>query len=212
MEVVYEGEGGSPCAPYITDIAESAKHKTPRTEKRTSPYMEKSHYIKFREMAHGRKIIPISKVEPQWPYDTCMPFSSVCGNQNKTGTYFCYLGESISVTETSSGVWPIAKKKKLPTNLFAYSANTRFNRVYTSLLHCLEISMNGNPRKMSTCMGKMYEMQSAGKVAVTTPLYKGGDPNEGPNLTPMWMYLRDWFKGEGIPTFTTSGHSRPQFC
>nr|XP_026689508.1 uncharacterized protein LOC100184772 isoform X2 [Ciona intestinalis] len=210
MEVVYEGEGGTPCAPFITEIAEN--ENSVDSNSGINAYNEKSHYVKFQEITHGRKLVPVSVQQPQWPEGRCLQQPvEVCGN-NSNLVSFCFQGESIAFTEANN-VLPGEIVDLDGHYLKSVSAVTKhliykFTSTYTGLLQCLEMSMNGNVSSMKKCMGIMYELLSAGKKLVKTPIRKG---SKVMNL-PVWTYQRDPYKKEGLHVVQTSTSITDVFC
>ncbi|XP_076814934.1 uncharacterized protein LOC143461064 isoform X2 [Clavelina lepadiformis] len=222
LEVVYEGEGGSPCVPYITDLGgdvPSSMNSQTAHDGIITADIEKSHYVKFQELAHSRRLVAVHKEPPPWAGVACMPQpDAICSdslnarNSNRTSRIllpsFCYVGEQLSIDEKED-VWPIAHipisdsspdqdqyylKKVAPQTR---RTSLEFNMIYTNLLHCLESAMNGNVNKMPTCMGKMYELLGAGQKLVQMPIYSRDKSSIEATAAPSWTYLTDPYKEEG---------------
>ncbi|CAK8681365.1 uncharacterized protein LOC143461065 isoform X2 [Clavelina lepadiformis] len=213
LEVVYEGEGGSPCVPYITNLGggvPSSMDSQTTHDGIITADIEKSHYVKFQELAHGRRLIVVHKEPPPWAGVACMPQpDAICSDSlnaqksNRTSPIFfpsfCYVGERISIDQKD--VWPIAH---VPTtdSLKVVETETKrtlleFNMIYTDLLNCLESAMNGNVNKMPTCMGKMYELLGAGQKLVQMPIYARDKSSFEATAAPSWTYLTDPYEEEG---------------
>uniref|UniRef100_H2Z909 Uncharacterized protein n=1 Tax=Ciona savignyi TaxID=51511 RepID=H2Z909_CIOSA len=224
MEVVYEGEGGSPCAPYITThLSLPTSLKEPPLEPdetEFSAHSSKSHYIRFQEILHGKKLIKVDEIQPQWPKDTCLPTPTLCACQQSTQKstenekthkcfQFCYVGKTIEISKTDS-VWPglYVEKPKHDTETAKYH-DYKFNLEYTNLLQCLETSLNGKPSKMTTCMGTMFELLDAGKRLVATPRYK---TTNSPYAIPSWRYIKDSYKLNGMISTVATEKVFLRFC
>ncbi|XP_078482977.1 uncharacterized protein LOC100180317 [Ciona intestinalis] len=209
LEVVYEGEGGSPCWPFVSDNPDDHQQRQLNLGGRqiSSRREEYSHYIRFQEIVHGRELVEVTEVQPQWASDKCLYFNNeLCRlpQLKLSGSVprYCYTGRSLSISERDD-VWPLKLKndfkpfdqpdltRRKPNSIHAAST---FNNLYTSLLYCLEIAFNGNPTGMSKCMGNMYELLEAGRKLVTLPIYKKGDSEIGPNMMPEWKFIKDGYE------------------
>uniref|UniRef100_H2Y850 Iminophenyl-pyruvate dimer synthase domain-containing protein n=1 Tax=Ciona savignyi TaxID=51511 RepID=H2Y850_CIOSA len=93
VEIVYQGEGGSPCSPF----------KSTRTGGALS--FQTSHYVRFMEMVHGRKLLQMKR--PSLDSEiSCLNLTSYeCPTDLKSDEAFCFMGEEIPFYE--DGVWPI---------------------------------------------------------------------------------------------------------
>nr|XP_026689571.1 uncharacterized protein LOC113474058 isoform X2 [Ciona intestinalis] len=205
LEVVYEGEGGSPCWPFVSDNPGDHRQRQLNLGGRqiSSRREEYSHYIRFQEIVHGRELVEVTEVQPQWASDQCLHLNNeFCGLPSKNFNHsyhphFCYTGRSLSISEKDD-VWQLKinkfsrYNKKKPPHSF-HKVKT-FNMLYTSLLRCLEIAFNGNPTGMSKCMGNMYELLEAGRKLATLPFYKNGDSETGPNTMPEWKFIKDGYE------------------
>ncbi|XP_078483060.1 uncharacterized protein LOC144743354 [Ciona intestinalis] len=209
LEVVYEGEGGSPYWPFVSDNPDDHQQRQLNLGGRqiSSRREEYSHYIRFQEIVHGRELVKVTEVQPQWASDKCLYFNNeLCRlpQLKLSGSVprYCYTGRSLSISERDD-VWPLKLKndfkpfdqpdltRQKPNSIHAAST---FNNLYTSLLYCLEIAFNGNPTGMSKCMGNMYELLEAGRKLVNLPIYKKGDSETGPNMMPEWKFIKDGYK------------------
>ena len=148
LSISYEGEGGTPCSPFISNLQGTLGGEL-MTIKSTS------HFVKFQELAHGRRIALIPNIPPSWTDVACLEQDRRCCScilHNGSITYsesagcvrFCFAGESVTVDE-ENGVWPL---KELPLNSkFELDAtkisnetidnSNHFDKVYTNLLKCL---------------------------------------------------------------------------
>lgn len=159
LEIVYEGEGGSPCTPFMTTPAQTRDLYTTLAAQQSedpfatqmSPDFEKSHWVKFLELAHGREVVPVRGTPPHWSDVECLPVNrDVCGcyEANSTSCWrFCFTGKTISFKEGTDNVWPVYHLPFMPPavlNMPTKKLNTKtallraqFNVQYTNLLHCL---------------------------------------------------------------------------
>ena len=153
FEVTYQGEGGTPCAPFITSVAENFSLSTSFVTNSKDPYLSEispfgdtSHYIKFQELAHGRRLRTFNERPPNWSKLTCLPKPGrLCGcsdaNDNFSCVIQCFAGESLDFDESNS-IWPIANlpyhKSDLPhMSNKTFHAVVQFDHTYTTMLHCL---------------------------------------------------------------------------
>nr|XP_018673405.1 uncharacterized protein LOC100186290 isoform X1 [Ciona intestinalis] len=214
MEVVYEGEGGTSCA----SVAQKQAITPAPSPKDISKTKTLTHYVKFQEIVHGKRLVEVDEVQPQWPTDVCFQISNtICSCVNHTSStvndcpHFCYIGEPMQIAKTDS-VWPgiflHLKKLKNATAEAKYQSH-KFNAEYTSLLQCLETAMNGKPTKMTTCMGVMYELSTTGKTLVKIPIYKSS--NSG-TVLPTWTYIKESYKLNGLTNTVPTSHVAVKFC
>uniref|UniRef100_H2Y809 Iminophenyl-pyruvate dimer synthase domain-containing protein n=1 Tax=Ciona savignyi TaxID=51511 RepID=H2Y809_CIOSA len=128
IEIVYQGEGGSQCTPFVTD---------PTKE---NPNPEKSHYYRFLEIAHQKEIVKMN-VPNGWNAGAAIPLNE-------------------------DGVWPLVKNPQngmYKENTKAWKLNLEFNRIYTTLLKCLQVSFGGNPSLIQGCYSYMYQLTGGGQ-------------------------------------------------
>nr|XP_018671579.1 uncharacterized protein LOC100177334 isoform X1 [Ciona intestinalis]XP_018671581.1 uncharacterized protein LOC100177334 isoform X1 [Ciona intestinalis]XP_026694728.1 uncharacterized protein LOC100177334 isoform X1 [Ciona intestinalis] len=225
MEIVYEGEGGTLCSPYMTSLPDSnASQQHVGAQAYTSnvrSYEEKSHYVKFQEMINGRKLKLVKVKRPEWSEADCLVKHDFCSCQSSNSSKcqeFCYKGESIAIT--SRDVWPVyhvyyiggsnSGITRADVVLKAQLLLSHFDRIYTKLLQCLESSMNGEPSKMSTCIGNMYELVTAGKKLARTHILKPDSPENRLTATPRWQFVKDNYQLNGLDDM--SGPSNVDYC
>ena len=156
FEVIYQGEGGTPCAPFITSVAENFSLSTSFATNSKDPYLSEispfedtSHYIKFQELGHGRRLQAFHERPPNWSKLSCLPKPSrLCGCNDASNDSWCFThcfsGKSLDFDEDNS-VWPIInipfQKTGLPhpnkINPKADHAMIQFDYTYTNMLHCV---------------------------------------------------------------------------
>nr|XP_039262216.1 uncharacterized protein LOC120338304 isoform X1 [Styela clava]XP_039262217.1 uncharacterized protein LOC120338304 isoform X1 [Styela clava]XP_039262218.1 uncharacterized protein LOC120338304 isoform X1 [Styela clava] len=202
VEIVYQGEGGSDCSPFVTE---------PRLygRKRGKDHgSELSHYYRFQEIVNGRKLVKLSN-PPLWNDLHCLNFSkehSSCPNLLKTGEMYCYAGEKIAFFD--DGVWPILKNPsdgQYRKGTKAYNFHHQFNLLYTRLLFCIEETFSGNPSNIKNCMSLMYDLTITGKRLVRTPLRVPGNSTTielgttRDNGCPTWSFVREKSFRAGLP-------------
>jgi len=156
FEVTYQGEGATPCVPFITSVAENFSISTSfETNKKDpffseiSPFDDTSHYIKFQELGHGRRLQAFRERPPNWSKLSCLPKPSRlcgCSDSNNDSWCFthCFSGESLDFDEDNS-VWPIVSipfemggfPHPNKINPKADHAMIQFDHTYTNMLHCL---------------------------------------------------------------------------
>lgn len=148
LDISYEGEGGNPCSPFISNSRETLGN-SPMSIK------AESHYIKFQELAKGRKIVPLLETPPPWSEISCLkrdnhccscfsPNGSVSYSSSSNCVQFCFSGESLAVDE-SIGVWPLTELPlnetlKLETSKISKETienSNNFDKIYTTLMKCL---------------------------------------------------------------------------
>ncbi|XP_078572679.1 uncharacterized protein LOC144859687 [Branchiostoma floridae x Branchiostoma japonicum] len=193
VHITSEGEGSDPCDPF--DKEES----------------ELSHFFKFAEVVHGRKLIPTGTGDLSgqcfdmfFPCDDDMActmnqddgvskYVKTKGDDDKTcshdGKTFSFAGRLIPFFE--DGVWPTISNPhtdRYPPGSRVRKYSDRFNKIYTGLLNCLHEAFNGKPNMMNHCMGMMPSLTAWGKKLVRTPIDPNGDPEIGPNAAPTFEF------------------------
>ncbi|XP_078490774.1 uncharacterized protein LOC108950592 [Ciona intestinalis] len=195
IEIVYQGEGGSACTPFIGE-------KT-----KENPHPEKSHYYRFLEIANQRQIVKM-KVPEGWNAGlVCMNITGQdCNNEVFLGENFCFGGPDIPFRK--DGVWPLVRNPQngmYDKNTKAWRLNMEFNNAYTTLLKCLEKGFGGKPDLIKGCYSYMYDLTIIGKKLVSTPIGIKGDTNfvEAPcndcHASPTWTFIRDITYRAGLP-------------
>lgn len=117
-----------------------------------------AHYYKFGEIFHGRKII-------------------------KTATGFAYGGDPISFDR--DGVYPMKPNPKIADFAPDTQARSRveeFSYAYSSLLNVLHAAFNGEPAKIDTAIGLMYELKMIAVSLMQTPAGDGSKMTAGPSF------------------------------
>ncbi|XP_077973450.1 uncharacterized protein LOC120338016 isoform X2 [Styela clava] len=156
IEIVYEGEGGSSCSPFEDFDDENVSSTL-------------SHYYRFQEIIHGRKLIKI-RDNDVLDYYECLNISKWCKTLQSPWKY-CYAGSTITFFE--DGVWPIVSNPNHFTYVrgtLASTLNFQFSLIYSRLLRCLNKSFNGEPDHVKFCMAKMYDLTMMGKKLVSTSI------------------------------------------
>nr|XP_018670947.1 uncharacterized protein LOC108950240 [Ciona intestinalis] len=128
IEIVYQGEGGSQCTPFVGEKTQD------------NPTPEISHYYRFLEIANQKKIVKM-KVPVEYTAGlTCMNLTGHdCHNDLELGENYCFGGPAIPFRE--DGVWPLVHNPQngmYVKNTKAWKLNKEFNNAYTTLLKCLE--------------------------------------------------------------------------
>ncbi|HSH02584.1 MAG TPA: ferritin-like protein [Anaerolineae bacterium] len=119
---------------------------------------ELSHYYKFAEIVHGRRIVI-----------------------KKKG--FKYSGEQIPFD--SDGVYPMMDDPdmaKLPVDSQAYKLSTQFNEAYLALLNGLHETFNGEPERLTDALGLMYTLDLLARRLMVTPSGRGDGTTAGPSF------------------------------
>jgi hypothetical protein len=128
---------------------------------RTDPFQspgDPAHYYKFGEIFHGRKII-------------------------KTADGFAYGGDPIPFD--ASGVYPMKANPKIADFAPGTQARSRveeFSYAYSSLLNALHTAFNGEPAKINTAIGLMYELKMIAVSLMQTPVGDGSKTTAGPSF------------------------------
>nr|XP_039261280.1 uncharacterized protein LOC120337531 [Styela clava] len=204
VEIVYQGEGGSDCSPFVT------KPQLYASERGRNRGSELSHYYRFQEIVHGRKLIKVKDI-PRWNELRCLNSSTEgsCSNISKAGEMFCYAGDQITFYQ--DGVWPLLnnpKQGQYRKGSKAYALHHQFNVLYTRLLFCIQEAFGGNPSNMKRCMSIMYDMTIVGKRLARTPLRVPGNSTTvelgttGRNGCPTWSFIREKPFRAGLPIRT----------
>ncbi|XP_078573081.1 uncharacterized protein LOC144859943 [Branchiostoma floridae x Branchiostoma japonicum] len=170
VDIATEGEGSDPCDPF--------------DEKD-----ELSHYFKFAEVVHGRRLIETDKEDAS--LGQCFDNFFPCDDDMNCTKTFSFAGRLVPFFDV--GVWPTisnphSERYPLASQVRKYSDN--FNKIYTGLLKCIHEAFNGNPYKMKDCMGMMSSLTAWGKKLVRTPVDPDGDPEIGPNAAPTFEFYR----------------------
>ncbi|XP_019648076.1 PREDICTED: uncharacterized protein LOC109488316 isoform X2 [Branchiostoma belcheri] len=169
--IASEGEGSDPCHPFDVETNKL------------------SHYSKFAEMVHGRKLMETGQQNEPWaPYfENFTPCDEEVKSCKMT---FGFVGRKVPFFE--DGVWPTIsnpRTKSYPPGSQARKYSDNFNMVYTGLLQCLHEAYNGAPQKLKCdCMGMMSSLTAWGKRLVQTPIDPNGDPEIGPNAAPTFEF------------------------
>jgi hypothetical protein len=128
---------------------------------RTDPFQapgDPAHYYKFGEIFYGYKII-------------------------RTATGFAYGGEAIPFD--SAGVYPMKANPRIADFLPGSQARARaeeFNYAYSNLLNVLHTAFNGEPAKINTALGLMYELKMIAVSLMQTPVSDGSNATAGPSF------------------------------
>jgi hypothetical protein len=127
----------------------------------TDPFQspgDPAHYYKFGEIFHGRMII-------------------------KTVDGFAYGGDPIPFDAT--GVYPMKANPKIGDFAPGTQARSRveeFSYAYSSLLNVLHAAFNGEPAKINTAIGLMYELKMIAVSLMQTPIGDGSKTTAGPSF------------------------------
>lgn len=127
----------------------------------TDPFQspgDPAHYYKFGEIFHGRKII-------------------------KTADGFAYGGDPIPFDAT--GVYPMKANPKIADFAPGTQARSRveeFSYAYSSLLNVLHAAFNGEPAKINTAIGLMYELKMIAVGLMQIPIADGSTTTAGPSF------------------------------
>jgi hypothetical protein len=116
-----------------------------------------AHYYKFGEIFHGRKIV-------------------------KTETGFAYAGDPIPFDP--AGVYPMRPNPKIADFAAGSQAQTRvaeYAYAYSSLLNALHAAFNGEPGRINTAIGLMYELRMTAVSLMQTPVGDGSQQTAGPS-------------------------------
>jgi hypothetical protein len=100
---------------------------------------------------------------------------------------FAYAGAPIPFDE--SGVWPLRSNCKISDYAVGTQAYTRISEFaynYSNLLNSLHNAFNGNPSRLDTAMGLMYDLRTLSAALMQTP-----DPtNSRFNVGPSFEYVQ----------------------
>ncbi len=123
-----------------------------------------AHYYRFSEIKHGHRL--------------------VAGPGVPEG--FSFTGDPVPFD--ANQVWPFAtdpRAERYPEETAARRMVDQFNRSYTKLLEALHETFNGQPEKLDSAMGLMFELRLEAQKMVATP-----DPSDDSLcVTPTWQYL-----------------------
>jgi Ferritin-like len=128
---------------------------------RTDPFQspgDPAHYYKFGEIFHGRKII-------------------------RTAEGYAYGGDPIPFDAT--GVYPMKANPKITDFAPGTQARSRveeFGYAYSSLLNALHTAFNGEPTRINTAIGLMYELKMIAVGLMQTPAGDGSKATAGPSF------------------------------
>jgi Ferritin-like len=149
----------------ITDVASADKGIDIIVDEgegtKTDPFQapgDPAHYYKFGEIVHGRKII-------------------------KTPDGFAYGGDPIPFDP--AGVYPMKPNPKIADFVLGTQARTRieeFSYAYSSLLNALHTAFNGEPSRINTAVGLMYELKMIAVSLMQTPIGGGSGKTAGPSF------------------------------
>lgn len=198
IEIIYQGEGGSECSPFVPEIDVYASLRG-----RDQGY-ELSHYYRLREIVNGRRLVKTPHAS-SGNDKKCIPEAVMTSCSVTDSQRYCYTGEPIPFHE--NGVWPILsnpKKSDYAKGSKAHMLNEQFNLIYTRLLFCLENVFHGNPSSMQKCMANMYDLTIAGKRLTRTIFQSPNESNSGTSLhgSPTWDFVRDQSYRAGFPIRT----------
>ena len=137
----------------------------------TNPFQEPgdpAHYYKFGEIVAGREIVAEPKIDP-------------------TSSGFAYAGAPILFEP--SGIWPIKPNCKIADFAVGTQARTRIEQFafsYSTLLNALHQTFNGDPSKLDSAIGMMYDLRVLAVALMQT------DTGDGSGLTvgPSYEYVR----------------------
>ncbi|XP_019630270.1 PREDICTED: uncharacterized protein LOC109474416 [Branchiostoma belcheri] len=171
VDIATEGEGTDPCDPF---------------DERN----DVSHFFKFAEVVHGRKLKMINETAPD-KSSLAHFFENFfeCYEDMNCTTAFGFIGKIVPFYE--DGVWPTISNphtKSYPKKSQARQYSDNFNMIYTGLLMCLHEAFNGKPDKIKECTGMMSSLHAWGKKLVQTPIDPNGDPEIGPNAAPTFEF------------------------
>jgi len=167
----------------ITDVESACRAidviKTEGEGTSASPFQQPgdpAHYYKFGEIVAGREIV-------------------------QTSTGFAYDGAPILFDP--SGVWPIKANCKIADFAIGTQARTRIEQFafsYSTLLNALHQTFNGDPSKLDSAIGMMYDLRV---LAVSLMQTDAGD-GSGLTVGPSYEYVR--VQG-GMPDVQTPANS-----
>jgi hypothetical protein len=127
----------------------------------TEPFQQPgdaAHFYKFGEIAEGRRVI-------------------------KTPTGFAYDGPPVLFDP--AGVWPLRPNCKINDFAQGTQARTRiesFAYSYSSLLNALHSAFNGQPDRLSTAIGLMYDLRVQAVALMQTDTGDGSGQTVGPSF------------------------------
>jgi hypothetical protein len=127
----------------------------------TDPFQtpgDPAHFYKFGEILHGRKIVP------------------------SPGGGFAYAGDPIPFDP--AGVYPMKPNCKIADFKRGTQAHTRvaeYAYAYSSLLNALHTAFNGEPDRINTAIGLMYELKMLAVSLMQTSLDDGSGMTAGPS-------------------------------
>ncbi len=130
----------------------------------TDPEGRNAHYYRFAEIVKGRRLVP---------------------NANAPQGY-SYTG--IPIKFDPAGVWPMVDNPtlvKLPAHSLVARYANEFDETYTALLHAIQETVDGEPKKLDVVIGVMYALRIQAQLLMATPI-----PNQdGVNAGPRWKFL-----------------------
>lgn len=177
INIVYEGEGGSECSPFVSQNSS-----------------ELSHYYRFQEIVYGRKLEQVNKTDAKETY-ACLNLSTECGSDSDI--HYCYSGEKLPYHET--GIWPIianAKNEYYEDDSDAARLSKYFSIAYTDILFCIDDIFAGSST-LFQCITRMHDLAIVGKRLVATKLDSG--PFKGQNAAPTWSFVLRQSERSGLP-------------
>jgi len=127
----------------------------------TDPFQtpgDPAHFYKFGEILHGRKVVP-----------------------DPAGG-FAYAGDPIPFDP--AGVWPLKPNCKIadfPRGTQAHTRIAEYAYAYSNLLNALHTAFNGEPGRIDTAIGLMYELKMLAVSLMQTPLNDGSGMTAGPS-------------------------------
>jgi len=130
----------------------------------TDPEGRNAHYYRFSEIVKGRRLVPNANAPLGYSYSGMpIPFDP-------------------------DGVWPMVDNPsivQLPANSLVARYADEFDESYTTLLHAIDATVNGDPSQLDVAVGVMYALRVQALQLMTTPI----PDMDGVNAGPRWKYL-----------------------
>jgi hypothetical protein len=143
-KIIEQGEGKS-----ITEDPINPKDGDYSDEGRHANY---AHYFKFGEIYYGRTLVPDSTDRTGWSYSG----DPVRLKQEN----ICRVQENAALSD-------------YPLGSGAYIAGTEFYETYCSLLRALDETFNGNPERLNSALGLMFQLKLVAQQVMQFPVGDG---------------------------------------
>jgi Ferritin-like len=108
-----------------------------------------AHYYRFAEIFHQRTLVPDGTVKEKYSYSgASIPFDST--------------GVLPIVANPNSGIYPPDSRARIESDVF--------NQIYSNLLRALHIAFNGQPDRLNTAVGLMFDLKLQAIKLMNIPL------------------------------------------